>query len=314
MQENNFVWFRDNSQMKMTNKKKQRNGKYRALGAVILLLLLCMLLFLYQIYRSYHNPVVRQVVVETEGKVSDPFRMVLIADVHGQKFGPDNEDLISLIIEEKTDFIVIAGDLIDRYSQDEAAMLHLVSILAKHAPVYFGPGNQEFAYMEKKDPDFLKKVAGAGAVVLDKEYEDINIRGQKIRIGGIYEYAFSSQGEGEENRNFIKDGVDLFKKDFEDTDACKIMVSHRPDAFIFGDASRIWDLDLVVSGHLHGGQVVLPFLGGLWAGDQGYFPDYCYGLHRKDQIQLLITAGLGSHKETLPRFNNPPEIMSVTIQ
>ena len=279
-----------------------------------MLLLLCVTIFLYQIYRSYHNPVVRQVVVESKGILSAPVRMILIADIHGQEFGPDNEDLISLIIEEKPDFIVIAGDLIDRYSQDDTAVLKLVRILAKHAPVYFGPGNQEFSYMVKQDPDFLNKVAEAGAMVLDKEYVDIQVGGQKLRLGGIYEYAFSSQGKEEPNIHFTKDGVDLFKKDFEDTDACKIMISHRPDAFIFGDASRIWDLDLVVCGHLHGGQVILPFLGGLWAGDQGYFPKYCYGLHRKDRIQLLITAGLGSHKETLPRFNNPPEIMSVTIQ
>ena len=69
----------------------------------------------------------------------------------------------------------------------------------------------------------------------------------------------------------------------------------------------------MVSGHDHGGQVVLPFLGGLYGGDQGWFPEYIHGMYQKDEMKLFITSGLGSHKQTLPRFNNPPEIAVVRI-
>lgn len=105
-----------------------------------------------------------------------------------------------------------------------------------------------------------------------------------------------------------------FLQDFQNTDRLKIMLSHRPDSFIFGDASKVWDVDIVISGHDHGGQVVLPFLGGVFGGDQGYFPEYVHGLYEKDNFQIFITSGLGSNKQKLPRFNNPPEIAVLNIE
>lgn len=92
------------------------------------------------------------------------------------------------------------------------------------------------------------------------------------------------------------------------------MLSHRPDSFIFGEASKVWDVDLVISGHDHGGQVVIPFLGGLYGGDQGWFPEYVHGMYQKDNILLLVTSGLGSNRQILPRFDNPPEVAVLTIQ
>ena len=94
----------------------------------------------------------------------------------------------------------------------------------------------------------------------------------------------------------------------------KIMMSHRPDSFIFGNASSVWKVDLVVSGHDHGGQVVLPVLGGVFGGDQGYFPEYIHGMYQKDQMHIFVSSGLGSYGEILPRINNVPEIAVIHIQ
>ena len=91
------------------------------------------------------------------------------------------------------------------------------------------------------------------------------------------------------------------------------MLSHRPDSFVFGAASATWDVDLVISGHLHGGQVVLPLLGGVFGGDQGLFPRYVHGIYEKDRLTLAVTSGLGSQPERLPRFNNPPEVMVLDL-
>ena len=91
------------------------------------------------------------------------------------------------------------------------------------------------------------------------------------------------------------------------------MMAHRPDSFVFGDVSSVYDIDLVVSGHDHGGQVVVPFLGGLYGGDQGWFPKYIHGLYQKDLERIFVTSGLSSQKELLPRFNNLPEIAMITI-
>ena len=92
------------------------------------------------------------------------------------------------------------------------------------------------------------------------------------------------------------------------------MLSHRPDSFIFGDASVVWDVDLVISGHNHGGQVIIPFKGGLFGGDQGWFPEYVHGIYKVGNMQMFITSGLGSDRQKLPRFNNPPEIAVVTVK
>ena len=91
------------------------------------------------------------------------------------------------------------------------------------------------------------------------------------------------------------------------------MMAHRPDSFIFGNASQVWDIDLVVSGHTHGGQVRLPYLGGLYVGDQGWFPEYDKGLFDLNKIKIVITSGIGSSKQKIPRFNNIPEVVNLKI-
>lgn len=101
---------------------------------------------------------------------------------------------------------------------------------------------------------------------------------------------------------------------FPDTDRLKIMMAHRPDSFIFGDAASVWDVDLVVSGHDHGGQVVVPFAGGVFGGDQGYFPKYVHGMYEKERLHLFVSSGLGSANEPLPRVNNLPEVAVVEIE
>ena len=138
--------------------------------------------------------------------------------------------------------------------------------------------------------------------MLDDEYKDVNVNGNIIRIGGIYDYAFDT-------KKYTQD----FLSKFEDTDNYKIMLAHRPDSFIFNNVTKDWNIDLVVSGHTHGGQVVLPFAGGLYAAEQGWFPKYDKGLFDFDDTKILITSGLGSGKEILPRFNNTPEVVDLKL-
>ena len=127
----------------------------------------------------------------------------------------------------------------------------------------------------------------------------------------MYDYAFGQDGNNTASN--APEDVRIFLEDFQNTDCLKIMMSHRPDSFIFGDAASYWDIDLVISGHNHGGQVVVPFLGGLYGGDQGWFPEYVHGMYQKDGMNLFVTSGLGSHDQILKRFNNPPEIAVLKI-
>ena len=148
-------------------------------------------------------------------------------------------------------------------------------------------------------------------VRLVEGYRDVEIGGCKVRIGGMYEYAFALDGDNSAE-NLTGDVRD-FLEEFQNTDRYKIMLCHRPDSFVFGDASDYWKINLVISGHDHGGQVVIPFKGGLYGGDQGWFPPYVHGLYRTGRIRLFVTSGLSSEKQKLPRWNNRPEIAVLNV-
>lgn len=248
------------------------------------------------------------------GKLGEQIRIVVAADLHEREFGRGNEDLIRQIQTQEPDLIFLVGDFVNSDSDDCRVLMELVEGLEGTAPIYFAPGNHELAYMARTGEDVLGRLAGAGVTVLDGEYIDVTVKGQQLRIGGLYDYAFALDGRDSTNPETMDPETYGFLTDFQQTDRCKIMLSHRPESFVLGEASVTWDVDLVISGHAHGGQAVLPFLGGLWAPEQGWLPEYVHGLYEKDKLNIFITSGLGSSVELIPRFNNPPEIAVVSLK
>ncbi|MEE1086806.1 MAG: metallophosphoesterase [Schaedlerella sp.] len=238
-------------------------------------------------------------------KVKDEIKFVILSDLHDHEFGLGNEELIVKTRELSPDLILILGDMLNNNSENVKVSCELVKKLTQIAPVYYALGNHEISYMEQHS-DLVWMLEQSGAVVLDKEFVDLNIAGTEIRLGGLYDYAFGLNGENK--AEVTPNNVKHFLEEFQETEYLKIMMSHRPDSFIFGNASEYWDIDLVLSGHNHGGQVVLPFAGGVYGGDQGYFPEYVHGLYEKDGMNIFVTSGLSSNQKILPRFNNPPEI------
>ena len=268
-------------------------------------------LLFFEIWCSYQNLQVREKQIVSD-RLEDAVRVTVIADLHGFRFGEDNKELVEQVLQTEPDLIVMDGDMFNADGKDCEAVLSLIRRLSAVCPVYYAPGNHEFAYMES-DPALPEKLAEAGAVYLEETYEDVVVNGQKLRIGGLYGYAFDQgTGKAEEMKESSPD-IYRFLCEFQETDAYRILLSHRPDSFIFGEAANEWTIDLVISGHVHGGQVVLPFVGGLWAPDQGWFPKYDAGVFRLGTITLAITSGLGSQKEALPRFHNPPEILVLEL-
>lgn len=256
-------------------------------------------------YRSYHNIQIDSYRLCSRN-MTNTVKIVVIADQHDSMFGPENSELIEKLILCQPDAIFMAGDMLNSSSKDLSLVTRLIQQLISIAPVYYAMGNHELAWIKQNDVNLCQQIEDAGAVVLDKKWVDVEIKGQSLRIGGLYDYAFYfGDLEDPSNPNLATYN---FLTDFQNTDAFKIMLSHRPDSFIFADASKTWDIDLVVSGHLHGGQVVLPFFGGIYGGDQGYFPEYVHGLYEKDNTNIFITSGLSTNKKAVPRWNNPPEI------
>lgn len=270
---------------------------------------------LISLWISANYIVTREFEVDT-GKCDIPVRAAVISDLHDHEFGKGNAALAEKILEAEPDLIIMDGDMLNNTSEDAAVPVELIERLSEEAdreiPIYYAMGNHELEYINNGHPELTEQLEAAGASVLDERYEDIDINGVPIRLGGLYDYAFGLDGNNTA-QNAPQDIFD-FLMEYQDTDRLKIMLSHRPDSFIFGDASEVWDVDLVISGHNHGGQVVIPFLGGLYGGDQGWFPEYAHGVYEKGKFQMFVTSGLGSNRQKLPRFNNPPEAAVLTIR
>lgn len=263
----------------------------------------------YQIYESYYHLEVTEYTVETP-KINHDLQIVLVGDVHDENC-PIQEKMVQKIETLQPDLIVCSGDMFDMESDMGEEMIALLKELHKIAPVYMSYGNHEMMY-KKTHLELEDKIKETGVHLLEEEYEDISVKGEMIRIGGLYGYAFDSC-EGTINRKDMNASTYDFLKEMCDTSLFKLMLAHRPDSFIFGDADQ-WELDLVVSGHTHGGQVILPGIGGLYSPEEKWFPKYDYGKYKLKDMTMIITKGVSSSSFHVPRFNNPPEIVRIHIQ
>lgn len=285
-----------------------------AAGIVLAVMIAIAVFIRVEIYISYNSLEVERYTI-TSDRICSEVKIALISDLHDHTFGEKNEELVQMLKEQKPDLILMAGDMINDISKDSHVAADLIEQAKETAPVYYSLGNQEEDYIERGTSDLLKELRNAGAIVLDETYQDIQMNGNIIRLGGMYDYAFDLHGNNTTKRKNMRVSLYQFLTNFQDTDSYRLMMAHRPDSFIFGDASKTWDIDLVVSGHTHGGQVILPFVGGIYGTDQGWFPKYVDGIHHFKTVKnMVITRGLGSRKEKLPRFNNRPEIVMLYLE
>lgn len=235
-------------------------------------------------------------------------KIVFLSDLHGREFGDGNSKLIEQIEAQDPDIIAFVGDLINRNADAEEIenMLGFMKQLSEIAPTYFSIGNHETDFFSENGEGLLDDVRASGITVLECEYEDLTVNGTTFRLGGMSELAYYG-GDGKYDPK-----AEPFLKDYCDTELPKVMLSHRPEAFGFKYACQDWDVDLILSGHTHGGLVRLPIVGGLMAPIQGWFPYFSYGEYQEYDSKIIITSGFAGY-EGFPRMYNPPEISVVTL-
>ena len=229
----------------------------------------------------------------------DGFRIVQISDLHSKAFGTDQERLVKVIAGAGPDIIVITGDLVDGRHYDEKPSLTLVEKAAKLAPVYYVTGNHEwwsgqFAGLESKIMD-------AGAVILRNDSRELSIEDQSIYVTGLDdpESTGSNYNEAGYIEGRLHATIPLLPKD-----SFKLLLSHRPEAFYLYSG---YGVDLVFSGHVR-----IPFIGGLYAPDQGYFPKFTSGIYEDGNTEMVVSRGLGN--SVIPqRLFNRPEVVLVTL-
>lgn len=232
------------------------------------------------------------------------FRIAQVSDLHNTEIGAENVNLLEMLKNAKPDIIVITGDTIDSYHTDVAVSLKFVEKAVEIAPCYYVTGNHESRLSKEIYLDFEEKMKDYGVQVLHDEAILIEKSGEYIALAGIDDPSFASGYWGIRYSNLSNHIKELFEeKNF------KILLSHRPELFsVYADA----DVDLVFSGHAHGGQFRLPFIGGFIAPHQGFFPKYDSGLYEEEGTHMLVSRGIGN--SIFPfRFNNRPEVIVVEI-
>lgn len=244
-------------------------------------------------------------------KLTDQIRIVQLTDLHNSEFGSDNKRLIERVREENPDLILMTGDMLNSFGDNTDIAVHLVKSLSEIAPVYYSYGNHEVEYEQKYHTLLVPSLESAGAVILDKAYEDILVGNQAIRLGGIYGYCVP---ERYLETNEADPEECSFLDDFMETDSFTLLLCHMPYTWLVLNGLEEWNIDCVMCGHIHGGQIRLPLIGGLWAPDQGWFPGWEAGLYYSDNREnvMVLSRGLGS-TERIPRFLNVPEIIVVDI-
>lgn len=244
-------------------------------------------------------------------KIQKSIRLVQITDLHNSIFGDNNQNLLDLVAEQAPDLILITGDLLNSDESETDTATNLISGLGSIAPVYVSLGNHEVEYQQNYGIDITQLYEDIGAVVLDRQYQDLEVNGQKVRLGGIYGYCLP---EKYLETNEANPEECAFLSDFQNTDLYTILMCHMPVCWMINDGLDEWDVDCVLAGHVHGGQVILPLIGGVYAPDMGWFPGKLQGLYSSEDgsSTMVLSTGLGN-TESVPRFNNIPEVVTVDI-
>ena len=233
------------------------------------------------------------------------FRIAQVSDLHNAEFGEGNEKLIQLLSQTDPDIIVLTGDLIDSRHTDIEIALDFARQAIKLAPVYYVSGNHEARVREYED---LKMgLAEAGVVILENQNVQITREGESITLMGIDDPSFQEDYLFGDSESVARQAIDDLQNESE---GYTILLSHRPELFdLYVDTG----MDLVFSGHAHGGQFRLPFVGGLVAPNQGFFPKYDAGQFNEENTTMIVSRGVGN--SIIPiRFNNRPEIVLVTLR
>lgn len=226
------------------------------------------------------------------------YTIAQISDLHNAEFGTDNERLLNALQRAAPDLIALTEDLVDSRRTDLDCAIAFVQAAAEIAPAYYVTGNHESRIAAY--PELEHAMEQAGVHVLRNETEQIERDGAVIAVSGVDDPTFFTTEE-----QFIQTLQVLLPTD----DTFTMLLSHRPELF---ETYTGCGVDLTLSGHAHGGQFRLPGIGGLFAPDQGIFPDYDAGAYSDADSTMVVSRGLGNSLFPF-RVNNNPELVFITL-
>lgn len=250
----------------------------------------------------------------------DGFKLIFLSDLHGKEYGLGNEKLLEFIEKAKSDCILIGGDMVvggekakykEGYSPVSAVSvdksIYLLEKLAKKHKIIHALGNHEEKLAKPLHETYLEALSGLSVNLLDNTSISLtNENNDKIEIYGLslgreYYPKFRKVALSKET---IVEKIGNKKEDFS------ILMAHSPTYF---NSYVSWGADLTLAGHLHGGIMRLPYIGGVIGPDFYVFPRYDGGLYEKEGKKMIVSCGAGMHTINL-RIFNPPEISLIELK
>ena len=235
----------------------------------------------------------------------DNYKIAQVSDIHCDRVGLSDLSFIKKIKDFNPDIIVITGDVLDSYNNDMDIAYNILSQLAIIAPCYFVSGNHELRLPEEYEQliNIMKKL---NITYMNNSKQLITKDNESINLVGVEDYNFFKNEDKLNHRaNFIKTLEELYSPNH-----FNILLSHRPEKFpIYADIKY----DLIFSGHAHGGQWRIPFIGGIFSPSQGFFPKYTNGNYVLKNSTLIVSQGLGNSSFPI-RINNRIELVLATLK
>lgn len=269
-------------------------------GAVFLIFL---------VYFIWGNVALKIKYLKVESKGLPPafsgLKIAHVSDVHNTKKWGKTEKILSALNKDKVDGIFLTGDLIDSRLTDEKVGLAFAQELQKIAQVYFVLGNHESRLVNLDE--IIQKLQSFGVIVLINSNVEIERQGDKITVLGVADPVLHAKYRSKREREVVE-------KNLDETLSCKtgytILLSHRPEHF---DLYVEKGVNLVFAGHAHGGQIQLPFIGGVYAPAQGIFPKFDKGIFEKNNTKMILSGGVGNGFFATRIFNRP-ELLIIELK
>lgn len=262
------------------------------LGALLLILGVLMFFNKFIVVTEYGIP---------SEKVAGTVTVAQVSDLHNARFGSAQKRLLDKLRDCDPDIIAVTGDLIDSNRTDIDTAMEFIDGAVQIAPVYYVSGNHEAWVAPEVYGELKSRMEAAGVTVLENEVRTVTVGESRVNILGIADPDFSI-ALAEDDETVIIGEIDGLSWD---SDSFTLLLSHRPEVY---ESYKGRGIDLVLTGHAHGGQFRLPFIGGIVAPDQGFFPKYTAGSFTDGQVTMIISRGLGNSVIPL-RVNNCPEIV-----
>lgn len=290
-----------------------KKGKEDDMLSVILTVFAILVVFVLWVilYDTHHFVVVKYGF--TSGLLKKPVRLVMLSDLHNYRYGRDNTQLLAAIEEASPDAVMLVGDMITANKREKFdRTIQFLKTLKEKYSVYYAYGNHEQKISLKKERfgDYGERFEQA---LKETGIEPLRNGHVSIPSAGITVYGLEVAHDDYYQRfttNPMPDGYIEGLLGKKDASSYAVLLAHNPEYF---PEYAKWGADLVLSGHIHGGIIRVPFLGGVISPAIRFFPKYDGGLFHEGESDMVLSRGIGTHSPVVRLFN-PAELIVVELQ